>query len=1089
MSVFVRDRIEKGEPMMNPENSSDGLERSSVCEDGTPIGCGPHIDRRNFIKLAGIGVVSSSTPWSTWAGCRSLQPDSDPLHEVPADKALPPEWYASLYEHGQTTVYSGRELETIGMPIGGIAAGQLYLLGDGRLGCWQIFNRHINSGYGRDSYKYRTPDSPLDQGFAVDVRYLDASDDAMSFEADGGLWLLNREYFPDVTFTGEYPIGRVRYTDDGCPVDIEMEAFSPFIPLNAEDSALPATVFHITVKNTSDRPVSAKLYGWLENAVFHHSGKEINAHRRSRIVREGDRLLVVHTGMDIPEEVGDKKRSSIVLADFEGEDYGRWTVTGRAFGDQPAAGTAPTQQPVTGFEGDGLVNTYLNSDVAHGVLTSPIFKITRRHINFLIGGGSHSGDTCINLLIDGKTVRTATGRNEERLIWNTWDVSDFEGRDAIIAIVDRHSGGWGHINIDQIEMADTARFGPGGPVDKAEDYGSMVLAMIDDGGYGVVDQYPKGEVDDRDHISALNLVPESSPLYKDIKFSPNEHGLGNTVSNDIHLEPGEERTITFVLAWHFPNQANGGRLYATWFDDAKAVARYVLDHIDRLTRETNLWHDTYYDSTLPHWLLDRLHWPVSNLATGTCQWFANGRFWAWEGVGCCAGTCTHVWNYAHASARLFPSLERSVREMQDLGEAFHEESGLVGFRGMANGWYAADGQAGTVLKCYREHLMSADDGFLKRNWPRVRKALEYSIAQDADADGLIENSQHNTYDINFQGPNTMVGSLYLAALRAGETMAREMDDIEFADRCRTIFEAGSQRSSENLFNGEYFVQLVDLGAHPKHQYGDGCLSDQLFGQGWADQIGLGYLYPEEQVRTALESIWKYNWAPDITQYNEKYKPERWFIAPGEPGLFTCTWPKSAYLNQGVRYRNEVWTGIEYQVAGHMIWEGMLDEGLSIIRAVHNRYHPLTHNPYNEVECGDHYARAMASWGCYQALLGMTYHGPDGVLEFDPRLSPEDFRAAFTTAEGWGTYSQRRGDGSFEAAIDVKWGRLRLTELTVRVPGVEVHGGDFDVTVECSGRAGAVAYSVEIDDGVVRVCWGDGVVFGVGERIVLRVWAW
>ena len=212
---------------------------------------------------------------------------------------------------------------------------------------------------------------------------------------------------------------------------------------------------------------------------------------------------------------------------------------------------------------------------------------------------------------------------------------------------------------------------------------------------------------------------------------------------------------------------------------------------------------------------------------------------------------------------------------------------------------------------------------------------------------------------------------------------------------------------ERLWNGEYFIQLVDLQKHPKDQYDKGCLSDQLFGQGWAHQLALGYLYPPEKVKQALHSIWKYNWAPDVGPYNEAHPPERWFALPGEAGLFTCTWPKSPYLKEGVRYREEVWTGIEYQVAGHMVWEGMVTEALAICRGVHERYHPAKHNPFNEIECGDHYARAMASWGVFTALAGFEYHGPKGHIGFAPHITPENFRAAFTAAEGWGSFAQTR----------------------------------------------------------------------------------
>jgi hypothetical protein len=408
-----------------------------------------------------------------------------------------------------------------------------------------------------------------------------------------------------------------------------------------------------------------------------------------------------------------------------------------------------------------------------------------------------------------------------------------------------------------------------------------------------------------------------------------------------------------------------------------------------------------------------------------------------------------VWNYAHAPARLFPELEQAAREMQDFGQGFDEKTGLVGFR--SNRSYAADGQCGTILKAYREHLMSSDNSFLQRNWPRIKKALLFSIAQDGNDDGLIENSQHNTYDINFEGPNTFVGSLYLAALRAGEEMAKEMGDQDFAQRCRKIFESGSQLTVERLWDGEYFIQLVDLQKHPKDQYGKGCLADQLFGQGWAHQLGLGYIYPPQYVKKAIQSVWKYNWAPDVGPYNAVHKPERWFARPGEPGLLTCTWPKSQYLAEGVRYREEVWTGIEYQVAGHMVAEGMLTEALAICHGIEQRYEPAKHNPFNEVECGDHYARALASWGVYTALCGYEHNGPKGHLGFAPRglatgITPENFQAAFTAAGAWGSFSQKRQADAQAEQIEVRWGRLNLKSLSFAVPQ-DFRSAGVSVTVQ------------------------------------------
>ncbi len=982
-------------------------------------------------------------------------------HLVPADKHLTADFVQSLYQRGRRAVYTGKDLETIGMPVGGIAAGQLYLRGDGTLALWQVFNQHVFTGYGRDCYRTYRPESPVDSGFAIALESGDAPV-VKGLDAD----------FGTVEFAGEYPIGLVRYRADDFPIEVEIEAFSPFIPLNAGDSALPATVFHITLMNRSGTTQRARLLSWLENAVCLHSAEGVHALRRSRIVNENGRTLIVHTAEEAPKQPDQTARTKIVLGDFEGSGYGGWQPTGEAFGRGPAQGTLANQQAVSGFLGDGLVNTYLGGDGPQGTLTSAASILSRKYVNFLVGGGSHVGQTCINLLVEGEVVRTATGKDNEKLEWFFWNVEDLEGQTARIEIVDRHSGGWGHINVDQVELTDDPFQGALGPLEELPDYGSLVLAF----------EEAVGPQDDVKRLLAL-LPGERATLSaeRETTFAVSERRSTAVATDTIELEGGSEKTFTVILSWCFPNHQNG-REYANRFQSAVDVSHYVLDNRERLAGQTERWHRTFYeDSTLPRWLLFRLHSTVCNLATGTCQWWKNRRFWAWEGVGCCEGTCTHVWNYAHAAARLFPELERSARQMQDFGEGFDPETGLVGFR--SNRAYAADGQAGTILKAYREHLCSADDAFLRRNWPRIKKALEYSISQDGDENGLIENSQHNTFDINFEGPNTFVGSMYLAALRAGEEMARLMGDGQFAGRCRRLLESGSRLSAERLWDGEHFIQLVDLEMHPKHQYGNGCLSDQLFGQGWAHQLDLGYIYPKSNVHKALQAVWKYNWAPDVGPYNTVHTPERWFARPGEAGLFTCTWPKGAFMAEGVRYRSEVWTGIEYQVAGHMVWEGMLTEAMTICRAIHDRYHPSKHNPFNEVECGDHYARALASWGVYTALAGYEYDGPAGHIGFAPRITPGNFRAAFTAAEGWGSFTQRRTRDSQADSIELRWGRLKLKTLSFSVP---TSWESVAVTVSRDSNNLELEDSAEPQEGRVNLELAEPLVLSEGERLEILI---
>lgn len=1045
----------------------------------SPGCCGP-IDRRRFLELAAGASAAASL-----AG--PFEPKDTVDHFVPADKKLKPEWVEALFARGTREFYAGGDLRMIAMPVGGITTGQVYLAGDGRLLHWDIFNETPFTGYGAENYAAGPPTSPLAQGFLVRVRSGDKTLDRT----------LDKRGFPSVRFCGEYPIGLVEYVDKEFPIDIRLEAFSPFIPLQAADSALPATVMEFTLRNTSTQEADVLLAGWLENGVCGRSGEVLHGVRENRAMDRDGFTMVLGSAKPLPRPIA--PRPPIVLADFEGADYARWTAEGKAFGKSPAKGTLPGQQPVSGFVGKGLVNTFLGGDPPQGKLTSPPFAIDRDFLCLLVGGGNQKEKTCVNLLVDGKLVRTATGKNEERLGWVNWNLREFAGKEARIEIVDRESGPWGHINVDQIVLRDVPEPPPSGTLPQQPDFGTMGLAILSGGttpqpGAAVCNL----SIPAAGPVDPSQLAVQFAASQPNVATAPFGRPLVGGVGRQVHLRPGEETKITFVVAWHFPNRPQRGNYYATRFADAAGVVDYLGKHYQRLAGQTRLWHRTWYDSSLPYWLLDRLFSTVSILATGTCQWWANGRFWAWEGVGCCHGTCSHVWNYEHAMARLFPELERSVREMQDFNPqaGFVEDTGAVMFRGEDWKMWAGDSQPGTVLKAYREHLMSADDRFLKRNWPRIRKAMEFMIRQDADNDGLVEGEQHNTYDINFYGPNTMVGSLYLGALRAAGEMAREAGDPQFAEICAAIFDKGRKLSVEKLFNGEYFVQQVDLKKHPKHQYADGCLADQLFGQGWAHQVGLGYVYPEDKVRSALQAIWKYCWAPDVGPQNKVHPPQRWFARPGEAGLFTCTWPKSKHLGpESVLYRDEIWTGIEYQVAGNMVWDGMLTEALAICRGVHERYHPARHNPWNEIECGDHYSRAMASHGVFLALCGFEYHGPRGHLGFNPRLAPEAFQAAFTAAEGWGTISQERsGDGGKKSEdagkggkglqtnrVEVRWGRLRLASLALATPA-----GTIARAATVTGPAGPVDAKLESSVGKVSLTVDPPLVLGEGQRLEVKL---
>jgi len=966
----------------------------------------------------------------------------DSSHHVPEDKNLPPSWKASLYSN-QKKVFKGDELLTIGMPCGGIAAGQLYVRGDGTLANWWIYNNAYNTGYGVDSlthfntalgpwavcYKTFEPKSYIDQGFNIKIKQ-----DGKTINAD-----LNKKDFDDISFVGEYPIATINYNSKTkkLPVAVSSEVYSPFIPMNAKESATPGTVLKYTIKNTSAKPMQVILSGSLQNFVCLDIQGEILADRRNRIMHHDGITSLVMDLTPTNNINTEKKPTMQVFDDFE-NGYGKWKVTGNAFGNAPATGSfGGDQSRLNGFAGKGVINSFLNGDSSTGKMVSDNFTIKDDYITFKIGGGKHVTTTCLNLIVNNNIVRTMTGANAETLEEKYWDVKDLKGKQAHFEIVDADKGGWGHINLDDIGFSDM-------PVLKDKYYplnhpyfGNASLSVLSNNAFADADY--KGINDNNNADSA-----STSAIDK----------LTGSVGESFNLQPGETKEITFLLTWYFPNRPSYyfgsdvtdvipndwntalptdgatiiGNMYSNWFNSSEDVALYLQKNYTRLSKATHLFHDAYYNNTtIPYWLNQRVLMPLSTLATETCEWWANDKFWAWEGVGSCVGTCTHVWNYEQALAHFFPELERNIRERTDFDASFQKDGSILA----RNGWggILIDGHAGAILKAYREYLNSKDGIFLSRNWNRIKRATEFIIHEDSDDDGLIEKVQANTYDIAFYGANTYVGSLYLAALKAASAMAMIMNDTSFAQHCSKIAQTGQDNSVKRLWNGEYFVQDVDLKLHPDYQYKDGCLSDQLFGQTWNHLNNLGYIYPKEKVKRTLESIWKYNWAPDIATQNKIHPPERTYASFGEPGLLVCTWPKSKHMGEkGVRYRDEVWTGIEYQVATNMIYEDMIDEGLSIVKGVDERYSPQKHNPWNEVECGDHYARAMASWGVMLALEGYFYDGPKGMISFNPKIQPSHFEGLFTTAEAWGNIKQDQQNNQQKNSVIIKYGNVSLQQI-------------------------------------------------------------
>jgi non-lysosomal glucosylceramidase len=567
------------------------------------------------------------------------------------------------------------------------------------------------------------------------------------------------------------------------------------------------------------------------------------------------------------------------------------------------------------------------------------------------------------------------------------------------------------------------------------------------------------------------------------------------------IAPGAEASYTFVLAWHFPNRTPErcgwaapqgeektviGNYYCTRFRDAWDAARHLATNLPDLERRTKAFTKAVRESTLPAEALDAAMSNLSTLVTPTSFRTSDGRFHGFEGTndqgGCCHGSCTHVWNYETATDFLFPALARSRREAsfsyltRESGQmAFRE---VLPFRAQEGGTAAADGQMGQIVKLYLDWQLSGDNTWLRKLWPVAKRALSFAWIPggwDGDRDGVMEGVQHNTYDVEFFGPNPLCGVWYLGALRAGEEMARAMGDDAFAAECRRLFENGSRWFDAHLFNGEYYIQKIRGMAKdqiakgtgggstadptkPDFQLGEGCLVDQLVGQYLATVAGLGPLLKTENIRKTARSIWKYNFKPDLFRHEAV---QRVYALNDEAGLVICDYSSGKRPRIPFPYFAELMTGFEYSAAILMLQQGMLKEGLEAIAAIRRRYDGERRNPWDEAECGHHYARAMASWSGVVTLSGFAYSGVAKSLTLRPLLNQDAFRCFWSAPSSWGTFEQSRTSAGHRIKVTVVEGALACRSIGLGMEVSQVVAKLQGRTVPCAAKGSLIAFAEEI----------------------------
>lgn len=974
----------------------------------------------------------------------------------------------SIYVNGQesryNTWYSGSRLNHVNFPIGGIGAGMVGLEGNGAWSQMSVGNQPdvLNEPFAFAAISVK--------GFPKGAKVLQgAVPDWKVFGLPGtgggrGSLFYGLPRFEKCRFLTEFPSALIELADDDIPLSVSIRGWSPFIPGDADNSSLPVGSMDYTFTNTSNQTIEA-VFSWNSKNIIskNESNEIIPCTNGFTCVQKGDSANPEYQGWfsvftnepavvdhcwfrgdwfdaltmvwkDIreckvvaeapkgPNPPGASLYVPIKLAPGETKTINLmfcWyfpetrltsgvapSAEGTAFKTGPVPGTAEGQQNVTGFAGKKLVNTYYpDGDGAVGTLISPSFTIKQSYIAFLIGGGEIPEKACVNLVVDGNVVRTTTGKNAESLKKQIWDVKNLKGKSAVIQIVDQTSGSWGHINVDQIVFTNNDQMDPGQP--------------------------------GRSDLLFENFEGDSYGAWT----------VAATEKKDCSgCEPGACETPKYYKPW-----------YAGKFKSVDEVAAYWKRNFQTLRSGSELFAKTFYASTLPPEVIEAVAANLGILKSPTVLRDQNGKFWAWEGCGdkngCCAGSCTHVWNYAQAVPHLFPELERSLRETEFT--VSQNEQGHQTFRAALpivepeHDFHAAsDGQLGGIMKIYRDWRISGDNAWMSNLYPFVKKSIDYCIKiWDPDHTGVLVEPHHNTYDIEFWGPDGMCSSFYLGALTAFIEMSKFLEKP--AAEYEALLAKGKTYLEKELFNGEYFYQKIrwtDLHAAdptknppapnsiddtyelllkegPKYQYGNGCLSDGIMGMWLASVCGLPEVINKDKVTSHLVSVHKYNLKNDLTDHDNPQRPA--FAMGKEGGLLICTWPHGGQLSLPFVYSNEVWTGIEYQVASHLMLHGEVEKGLDIVRACRDRYNGVVRNPFDEYECGHWYARAMSSYGLIQGLTGLRYDAVDKTLHIKSQIG-NNFQAFISTATGYGLAGLKDG----KPFIDVKSGMIPVVKFFV-----------------------------------------------------------
>lgn len=807
--------------------------------------------------------------------------------------------------------YKGMATREIAFPIGGIGSGCISLAGYGRLVDWEIYNRPAKET--ENFYTHFAVKAEC-EGKIVDTRILQGDylksymgptikGDYMGYGHGPTTYTMAAmPHFEDTEFNGEFPFAEMSFKDRHFPGGVKLTAFNPFIPLNEDDSSIPAAFFEVEFTNYTGKVMTYTAAFSCKNP---HKEKAMN-----KYTREGDISRIY------------------MYSDELGED-----------------------------------------EIGYSDMTI--------------------ATDCPDLSYQEMWYR-AGWKDDVITYWRQFnEQSKFENR-----------------------------------------------------------------------------------VYTDYSERGGDH---STLAPYVTLQPGETKKIRFILSWNVPNNYNywtpykvekdGKEVDFTWknyyaklFKNSEASALYSFKNWDRLYGDTLRFKNEFFSQTLPGKIKDAIATAISVLKSPTVWRLEDGSLYGWEGclehVGACEGSCTHVWSYAYALCFLFPRLERSMRDLDY--KYNYKPGGKMEFRmalPLGRPDYVpfhacVDGQMAGVFKTYRDWKICGDDEWLKKNWERVKGALAYAWDEsneeywDRNKDGILEGRQHNTLDTELFSASSWLEGYYLLALKAASVMADYLGETEQADEYRALYANGKKYLEENLFNGKYYYQKIDLGDYSlvepfddaagvwneevneiKYQIGEGSEIDQVGAQWHSDIIGLGDIFDKERVKSAVDFMYHHNFKQSMREHTNIW---RIYCLNDEKGAVICDYPEGARKPAvPLAYAEETMHAFEYMLAAQLISAGFIDKGLEVIDGVRDRYDGTMRNPFNEMECGNHYSRNMCTFSYIPILSGFEFDMPHGMIGFKPMLSGY-FKAIWSLDCGWGNVECNEG----EITVNMISGALKLDELRV-----------------------------------------------------------